>query len=65
MKRFIAGLQRRAQMENKNTFTVDEMKEVCRLLDLAVPDFFSFISIINMQGFLLKKSASVYQLVTV
>uniref|UniRef100_A0A0A9VT68 DNA helicase MCM8 n=2 Tax=Lygus hesperus TaxID=30085 RepID=A0A0A9VT68_LYGHE len=64
-KRFIAGLQRRAQLENRNTFSTDEMKELCRLLDLQVPDFLSFIAVLNTQGFLLKKSATSYKLLTV
>ncbi|KAF6215201.1 hypothetical protein GE061_009953 [Apolygus lucorum] len=64
-KRFIAGLQRRAQLENRNTFSTDEMKELCRLLDLQVPDFYSFIAVLNTQGFLLKRSANSYKLLTV
>ncbi|XP_073988603.1 minichromosome maintenance 8 factor recombination-defective isoform X2 [Rhodnius prolixus] len=64
-KRFISALQRRAQLENKNTFYIDEMKELCSIMNLQVTDFTSFIEILNTQGFIIKKSSNQYKLLTV
>ncbi|KAK9510017.1 hypothetical protein O3M35_004892 [Rhynocoris fuscipes] len=64
-KKFIAALQRRAQIENKNTFFVDEMKQLCTAMNLQVTDFKSFIELLNTHGFILKKSSNQYKLLTV
>ncbi|XP_014259995.1 DNA helicase MCM8-like [Cimex lectularius] len=64
-KKFIAGLQQKSSLENKTLFTLNELRELSKVLNIQVPDFFSFIETLNNQGFLLKKPNKCYQLMTV
>nr|CAD7399794.1 unnamed protein product [Timema poppensis] len=64
-KTFIAALQRRADGQSRSVFSVQEMKEVANMAGVQVTDFFSFLSALNVQGFLLKKGPNLYQLLTV
>lgn len=64
-RNFVAALQKFAATNHKNTFTVDEMKGVLQRSGIKVPNFYDFLGGLNNQGFLLKQSAKVYQLLTV
>ncbi|XP_059471137.1 DNA helicase MCM8 [Neocloeon triangulifer] len=64
-KKFIGILQRKAELQTKSLFTVSEMKEVAAQARIVVPDFSNFVATLNLQGFLLKKGANIYQLQSV
>ncbi|XP_069669025.1 DNA helicase MCM8 [Periplaneta americana] len=64
-KRFISALQRRADAQSRSVFSIEELKEVARLAQVQVSDFYGFLSTLNVQGFLLKKGSKLYQLLTV
>ena len=64
-KKFVGALQRKANMVQKSVFTIDEMKQVLQGCGAKVKNFFDFLSSLNTQGFILKKSAKTYQLLTV
>jgi len=64
-KKFIGILQRKAELQTKSLFTVSEMKEVAAQARIVVPDFNNFVATLNLQGFLLKKGANIYQLQSV
>jgi len=63
-KKFIQALQRQADRLQKNVFTVDEMKTIANMVNISVPNFMDFVFSLNNQGFLIKKSAKIYQLLT-
>jgi len=63
-KKFIQALQRQADSLQKNVFTVDEMKTIAKMVNISVPNFMDFVFSLNNQGFLIKKSAKIYQLMT-
>lgn len=58
-------LQKKAELQSKSVFTVSEMKEVATAANVQVPDFFTFLSNLNNQGFIIKKGKQVYQLLSV
>jgi len=62
-KKFIAALQRQAHNLQKNVFTVDEMKKVAQMSNIKLDNFSDFVASLNNQGFLIKKSAKVFQLI--
>lgn len=64
-KKFILALQRHAEHVQRNQFSVDEMKQVLASCGAKVPSFLDFLSSLNTQGFLIKKSSKMYQLLTV
>lgn len=64
-KRFISALQKRAEVQTRSLFSVQELKEVAELAGIKVSDFHGFLSTLNVQGFLLKKASKLYQLLTV
>lgn len=64
-KKFIGALQKKASFENKDTFSVGEMKELIKSLNLQVQDFYQFISILNVQGFIIKRGSDKYKLLSV
>jgi DNA helicase MCM8 len=64
-KWFITALQRRADIQSRSVFSVQEMKEVAEIAGIQVTDFYGFLSTLNVQGFLLKKASKLYQLLTV
>jgi len=64
-KKFIQALQRQADRLQKNVFTVDEMKTIANMVNISVPgSFMDFVFSLNNQGFLIKKSPKIYQLLT-
>ncbi|XP_066908859.1 DNA helicase MCM8 [Halyomorpha halys] len=64
-KKFIGALQKKASFENKDTFSVAEMKDLIKSLNLQVQDFYQFISILNVQGFIIKRGSDKYKLLSV
>lgn len=64
-KIFISALQRRADAQSRSVFSIQELREVAQLTRIKVSDFHSFLSTLNVQGFLLKKAPKLYQLLTV
>ncbi|XP_046658470.1 DNA helicase MCM8 [Homalodisca vitripennis] len=64
-KKFISALQKKAELQAKSVFTIMEMKEVAALAKIQVGDFFTFVSNLNTQGYLIKKGKQVYQLLSV
>ncbi|ESO83521.1 hypothetical protein LOTGIDRAFT_207337 [Lottia gigantea] len=63
-KKFIAALQRIAEQTYNSIFTVDQIRQIAKDINILVTDFEGFISSLNNQGFLLKKGQRVYQLQT-
>ena len=64
-KKFVQVLQRQAEVQQKNMFTVDEMKSLATAAKIAVSGSFAdFITSLNNQGFLIKKSPKLYQLLS-
>ena len=64
-KKFILALQRHADRIQRNQFSIDEMKQVLASSGATVANFLDFLSSLNTQGFLIKKSSKMYQLLTV
>ncbi|TRY63121.1 hypothetical protein TCAL_03630 [Tigriopus californicus] len=64
-KKFVNALQKRANMLRQEIFSVDEMKSILSGCGAQVANFFDFLTSLNTQGYLLKKSAKSYQLLTV
>jgi DNA helicase MCM8 len=64
-KRFIRALQKHAKAQMRWVFSVQELKEVAELEGIEVADFYDFLSILNLQGFLLKSAFKLYQLLNV
>ncbi|XP_054257104.1 DNA helicase MCM8-like isoform X2 [Macrosteles quadrilineatus] len=64
-KKFITALQKRAELQTKSVFSVTEMKEVAALAKIQIGDFYTFVSNLNTQGFLIKKGKHMYQLLSV
>ena len=63
-KKFIMALERFAVVEQRNKFSVEEMKHVLAGCGAKVANFFDFLSNLNTQGYLLKKSSKEYQLLS-
>ena len=61
-KNFVDALQREAERRGDNTFNTDELKRVAEYIGLPLEKFTEVLASINDQGFLLKKSAHLYQL---
>jgi DNA helicase MCM8 len=63
-KKFVAALENMAARHHKNSFHLDEMKQIGMNLGLPMSNFNDLISSLNSQGYLLKKSPKVYQLLS-
>ena len=64
-KKFIQILNRHSEIQQKNLFTLDEMKTICTMANISVSGSFAdFIASLNNQGFLIKKSTKLYQLLS-
>ena len=64
-KKFIQILNRQSEIQQKNLFTLDEMKTICTMANISVSGSFAdFIASLNNQGFLIKKSTKLYQLLS-
>ncbi|RXG72457.1 DNA helicase MCM8 [Armadillidium vulgare] len=65
LKTFISALQRVSDSTYKSLFSIDELKNLASQINLKINNFGDFLSTLNHQGYLLKKGAKVYQLLTV
>ncbi|CAH0382120.1 unnamed protein product [Bemisia tabaci] len=63
-KQFIRALEQYAEHQSKNIFSVKEMKSFAQNISMDTTDFYSFISNLNTNGFLLSKGNNMYQLAT-
>ncbi|KAL5006467.1 hypothetical protein ScPMuIL_015273 [Solemya velum] len=63
-KKFIAALQKISDQTYNSIFTVQQMKDIARDINITVVDFEGFVSSLNNQGFLLKKGPKIFQLQT-
>eukprot|EP00093_Oithona_nana_P009976 09976.XXX_141707_143827_1 [CDS] Oithona nana genome sequencing. len=63
-KKLVSALQKVAKSLCKNTFHVDEIKQVAMSVGLAIDKFSDTLFELNNHGFLLKKSSQVYQLLS-
>ena len=62
-KKFLPILQQAATQQDKSIFSVDEMKRIATVGKITLKgNFVDFLEGLNTQGFLLKKSAKLYQL---
>ena len=62
-KKFLPVLQQAARDQGKRIFSLDEMKRLAAVGKITLKGNFSdFLETLNTQGFLLKKSAKLYQL---
>lgn len=48
----------------KSTFSVSEMKQLIKQMNLKVPDFGDFLANLNHHGYLIKKGQGIYKLST-
>lgn len=64
-KKFVLAMQRHAENLRRSTFSVEEMKMVLQSCGAKVANFFDFLQSLNTQGYLIKKTSKVYQLLTV
>lgn len=48
----------------KSLFSIDELRQLGKQIGLQITDFGDFIDSLNHQGYLLKKSSKIYQLLT-
>eukprot|EP00088_Acartia_fossae_P071254 TRINITY_DN9747_c0_g1_i5.p1 TRINITY_DN9747_c0_g1~~TRINITY_DN9747_c0_g1_i5.p1 ORF type:complete len:360 (-),score=68.71 TRINITY_DN9747_c0_g1_i5:7-984(-) len=63
-KRLISALQREGHRMSKNTFHLDEIRNIAKMSQIPVEKMFDLISSLNNQGFLIKKSSKIYQLMS-
>lgn len=63
-KKFISALTTISQQTSSSYFTIQQMKQVCKELNIQIQDFDNFLFSLNNQGFLLKKGPKLYQLQT-
>ncbi|XP_064079560.1 DNA helicase MCM8-like [Macrobrachium nipponense] len=64
MKKFVAALQRMSDNTYKSTYSLDELRQLAKQLNMKVGDFRDFVESLNHQGYLLKKGSNIYQLMT-
>lgn len=64
VKKFIGGLNQLSEKTCKSTFSVSEMKQLIKQMNLKVPDFGDFLANLNHHGYLIKKGQGVYKLST-
>ncbi|KAI5705663.1 hypothetical protein M8J75_000698 [Diaphorina citri] len=64
-KKFISVLQKKAEVQSRSVFTVTELKQLATSANISVDNFFTFLTSLNDQGFLLKKGKQLYQLMSV
>ncbi|KAL0269654.1 UNVERIFIED_CONTAM: hypothetical protein PYX00_007309 [Menopon gallinae] len=63
-KKFIRILQNQAELQSRSVFSVKELKDLAKTSSIQIPDFYSFLSTLNLQGFLLKKGDQMYQVLS-
>jgi DNA helicase MCM8 len=64
VKAFIAELNRCASKKNSPMFQTSELLDIAGRMSLGVPDFHSFLDVLNEQNYLLKKGVRLWHLQT-
>ncbi|XP_030638296.1 LOW QUALITY PROTEIN: DNA helicase MCM8 [Chanos chanos] len=65
VKKFVSALNQVAERSRKTLFETQELRQLAKELQIQVVDFEGFISVLNEQGYLLKKGNKTYQLQTI
>ena len=63
-KKLVSALQKFAARSTRNTFTLDEIKQVAMEIGFPIEKFSETVASLNDHGFLLKKSSQTYQLLS-
>ena len=63
-KKFVAALDMKAQRQCKDTFHVEELKEMALEIGIPINSFSELLESMNTNGYLLKQSAKVYRLLS-
>ncbi|GAU35335.1 hypothetical protein TSUD_337270 [Trifolium subterraneum] len=63
-KRFLNALNKQSELEQKDCFSVSEIYSLADRISLKVPDMDTFIENLNTAGYLLKKGAKTYQVLS-
>jgi len=63
-KRLVSALQSEGERMSKNVFHYDEIKNIARMAKIPGEKLFDVISSLNNQGIIIKKSAKIYQLLS-
>ena len=64
VKVFVSGMHKYAHQQQRNTFNVDEMKQLMSKVGVQVDSFHDFMDILGEQGYFIKKSSGTYQLLS-
>lgn len=65
VKKFITALQKVSELQSKSVFSIQELKEVAKNASVSTSNFLNFLTVLNVQGYLLKKGSQLYQLLSV
>ncbi|XP_050379375.1 probable DNA helicase MCM8 [Argentina anserina] len=63
-KRFLCALNKQSELQQKDTFTISEIYSLADRIGLRVPDIDTFVDNLNSIGYLLKKGAKTYQVLS-
>uniref|UniRef100_A0A7N0VDJ5 Probable DNA helicase MCM8 n=2 Tax=Kalanchoe fedtschenkoi TaxID=63787 RepID=A0A7N0VDJ5_KALFE len=63
-KRFLGALNKQAELQQKDCFSISEIYSLADRIDLHVPDVDTFIENLNTVGYLLKKGPKTYQVLS-
>ncbi|CAN6581092.1 unnamed protein product [Malus baccata var. baccata] len=63
-KRFLSALNRQSELQQKDCFTISEIYSLADRVGLRVPDIDTFVDNLNSVGYLLKKGAKTYQVLS-
>ncbi|XP_008239426.1 PREDICTED: probable DNA helicase MCM8 [Prunus mume] len=63
-KRFLSALNRQSELQQKDCFTISEIYSLADRIGLRVPDIDTFVDNLNSVGYLLKKGAKTYQVLS-
>ncbi|KAL6142008.1 hypothetical protein ACLB2K_060292 [Fragaria x ananassa] len=63
-KRFLSALNKQSELQQKDTFTIFEIYSLADRIGLRVPDVDTFVGNLNSVGYLLKKGAKIYQVLS-
>ncbi|CAM8916187.1 unnamed protein product [Rhodiola kirilowii] len=63
-KRFLGALNKQAELQQKDCFSISEIYGLADRIGLNVPDVDTFIENLNCVGYLLKKGPKMYQVLS-
>ena len=64
VKIFVSGMHKFAHQQKRNIFNSDEMKQLMARVGVEVDNFYDFMETLSQQGYFIKKSSGVYQLLS-